>query len=102
MLSQVSGSQYIGKTGLALNLTDTSPINIQLIISGQIVDSFLIDQYRVNFYNDKKTSFEKVGLIPTRIQSDRVANAQSGYMINPGVYFRTGTVIDISFPPAQS
>ena len=101
-LSQVSGSQYIGKTGLALNLTDTSPINIQLIISGQLVDSFLVDQYRVDTYNDKKTSFEKVGMVSTRVQPDRVAYAQSGYTINPGVYFRTGTVIDVSFPPSQS
>lgn len=77
-------------------------MNIQLIVSGQIVDSFLVDEYRVNAYNDKKTSFEKVGLIPTRVQSDRVAYAQSGYTINPGVYFTTGTVVDVSFPPAQS
>ena len=101
-IGQVSGTQYIGKTGLALNLTDTSPINIQLIVSGQIVDSFLVDEYRVNAYNDKKTSFEKVGLVPTWVQSDRVAYAQSGYTINPGVYFRTGTVVDVSFPPTQS
>ena len=101
-IGQVSGTQYIGKTGLALNLTDTAPMNIQLIVSGQIVDSFLVDEYRVNAYNDKKTSFEKVGLIPTRVQSDRVAYAQSGYTINPGVYFTTGTVVDVSFPPAQS
>jgi hypothetical protein len=60
-LSQVSGNRFIGKTGLAFNILDTAAINIQLTISGQMVDSFLVDQYRVNLYNDKKTSFEKVG-----------------------------------------
>jgi len=101
-LSQISGSQFIGKTGLSLNLIDTAPINIQLNISGQIADSFLVDQYRVNLYNDKKTSFEKVAWIPTWVQTNRVVNAQSGNMINPGVYFRTGSVTNVSFPPAQS
>jgi hypothetical protein len=43
-----------------LNLIDTSPIYIQLSISGQLEDSFLVDQYWVDEYNDKKTSFEKI------------------------------------------
>jgi len=60
-LSQVSGSWCIGKTGLSLNLIDTAPIHIYLNISGQREDEFLVDPYRVNLYNDKKTSFEKVG-----------------------------------------
>ena len=59
-LVQISGSQFIAKTGLGLSITDTAAINIQMIISGQIEDSFVVDQYRVNKYNDKKTSFEKV------------------------------------------
>ena len=59
-MAQISGTAYIGKTGLALSMTDTASIYIQLSISGQIVDSFVVDQYRVNKYNDKKTSFEKV------------------------------------------
>ena len=84
-------------------MTDTAPINIHVLISGQIVDSFLVDQYRVNKYNDKKTSFEKVGGISTWVQTNRIANAQSGYTINPGVYFSTGTNIsNISLPPEQS
>ncbi|MEI7919131.1 MAG: hypothetical protein WCH65_02755 [bacterium] len=83
-LSQVSGTQYIAKTGLALNLTDTAAINIQLIVSGQVEDVFLVDQYRVNKYNDKKTSFEKIGPIPTRVQNP--INNQTGYIITPGRY----------------
>lgn len=59
-LSQISGSQYIGKTGLSLNMIDTAPINIQLIVSGQQEELFLVDQYRVDAFNDKKTSFEKI------------------------------------------
>jgi len=59
-LSQVSGNRFIGKTGLSLNLIDTVAINIQLLISGQMEDNFLVDQYRVNQYNNKKTSFEKI------------------------------------------
>lgn len=82
-LSQVSGNRFIGKTGLSLNLIDTAPINIQLIVSGEMEDQFLVDQYRVNLYNDRKTSFEKVGGIPTRTASGRVANVLSGYIANP-------------------
>ncbi len=101
-LSQVSGNRCIGKTWLALNIPDTAAINIQLLVSGQVVDVFLVDQYRVNLYNDKKTSFEKVAQIPTRVQGDRAVNAQSGILINPGIYFRTWTVTNVSFPPVQS
>ncbi len=101
-LSQVSGNRFVGKTGLWLSLIDTAAINIQLSISGQVEDSFLVDQYRVNLYNDKKTSFEKVAWVSTRVQTGRVVNAQSGIIINPGVYFRTGNVTNVSFLPTQS
>jgi len=84
-------------------MTDTSPINIQLIISGQIEDNFIVDQYRVNLYNDKKTSFERIGDTITRVQKDHIANAQSGYLINPGMYFSSGTLgTDVSFSPNDS
>lgn len=83
ILAQVSGTSFIGKTGLALNLTDTAPISVYLSISGQREDEFLVDSYRVNLYNDKKTSFEKIAGIPTRTSSGSVMNAQSGYTINP-------------------
>lgn len=99
---QISGSQFIAKTGLAFNILDTAPINIQLFISGYMEDNFLVDQYRVNQYNDKKTSFEKVGWVSTRVQSDRTINAQSGYTINPGTYFGSGTVTNVSFPLTQN
>jgi hypothetical protein len=102
-LSQISGNSFIGKTGLALNMTDTSSITIQLLISGQIIDNFFVDQYRVNRYNDKKTSFEKVGDISTRVQTSRIANMQNGYLINPGIYFTSGTnITDVSFSPNDS
>ncbi|MCX6824331.1 MAG: hypothetical protein NT085_04345 [candidate division SR1 bacterium] len=101
-LSQVSGNRFIGKTGLALNILDTAAINIQILISGQVEDSFLVDQYWVNLYNDKKTSFEKVGGIPTRVQTSRVVNAQSGTTINPGMYFGTGKFTNVTFPPSLS
>jgi len=99
-LSQIS--ETLGKTWLAFNILDTTAINIQLFISGQREDSFLVDQYWVNLYNDKKTSFEKVAEISTRVQWDRIAYAQSGYTINPGMYFATGNVTNVSFPPTQS
>ncbi len=99
-LSQISGDVLIGKTGLSLNLIDTVTINIHLIISGQIEDSFFVDKYRVNKYNDKKTSFEKVGNLVTPVITDRVRNAKTNHLINPGRYFATGTnLIDVSFPP---
>ena len=101
-LSQVSGNRFIGKTGLSLNLIDTVAINIQLLISGQMEDNFLVDQYRVNQYNNKKTSFEKISWISTRVQTGRVVNAQSGIVVNPGVYFRTGNFTNVSFPLVQS
>lgn len=101
-LSQVSGNWFIGKTGLAFNILDTAAINIQILMSGQMEDSFIVDQYRVNLYNDKKTSFEKVAGITTRVQTGRVVNTQSGNTINPGVYFRTGNPSNVSFPPSLS
>lgn len=102
-LVQISWTSFIGKTGLALSMTDTAAITIHLMVSGQIADSFIVDQYRVDRYNDKKTSFEKVDIIPTRVQSDRIAHAQSGYTINPGIYFTTGMITgNVSFPPEQS
>ena len=102
-ISQVSGNVFMGKTGLAFNMTDTSSINIQIIISGQTVDNFFVDQYRVNTYNDKKTSFEKVGDITTRVQTSRIANMQSEYIINPGIYFNSGIGnTDVSFSPNDS
>ena len=101
-LSQVSGDRFIAKTGLAFNILDTAAINIQILMSGQIEDRFLVDQYWVNLYNDKKTSFEKVGGVPTRVQTSRVFNAQSGITINPGMYFRTGNITNVTFPPSLS
>ncbi len=101
-LSQISGNRFVGKTGLSLNLIDTVPINISLIISGQKADEFLVDTYRVNFYNDKKTSFEKIGGISTRVEISRVVNALSGYIINPWVYTAIGNAsINVSYPPTQ-
>jgi adenine C2-methylase RlmN of 23S rRNA A2503 and tRNA A37 len=86
-----------------LNLIDTSPINVSLWISGQKVDEFLVDQYWVNLYNDKKTSFEKIGNIPTRTTSNRVKNALTGYIINPGVLTVEENIpTNVSFPPIQS
>ena len=102
-LVQLSWTSFVGKTGLGLSMTDTAAINIYLIVSGQIEDSFLVDHYRVNKYNDKKTSFEKVAEISTRVQSDRIAHAQSGYTINPGIYFGTGIFVsNVSIAPEQS
>lgn len=99
-LAQISWNSFIGKTGLALSMTDTAAIVIQLIVSGQIADDFTVDQYRVNKYNDKKTAFEKVAEVSTRVHSDRIAHAQSGYTINPGIYFTTGMITgNVSFPP---
>jgi len=101
--SQVSGNRFIGKTGLSLNLIDTNPINIQLSMSGQVEDSFLVDAYRVNLYNDKKTSFEKIGGISTRTTSGRIVNALSWYTINPWVHSVMENIpTDVSFPPTQS
>jgi hypothetical protein len=74
-----------------------------MLVSGQVVDDFVVDQYRINIYNDQKTSFERVGDIRTRVQSDRVVNAHSGYIINPGRYWTTGIDIsNVSIPPGQS
>lgn len=101
-LSQVSGNRFIGKTGLSLNMIDTAPIVIQLTVSGQVGDEFLVDSYRVNFYNDKKTSFEKLNGVSTRVQTGRIVNALSGYMINPGSYGGLEIPTNVAFPPGQS
>lgn len=100
-LSQILENWCFGKTGLSLNLIDTAAINIQLFISGQRVDIFLVDVYWVNFYNDKKTSFEKVGWISTRVKTS--INNKSGYIINPWVVTVSENIVtDVSFPPSQS
>jgi hypothetical protein len=84
-------------------MIDTAAIDIQIFISGQIADSFVVDQYRVNQYNDQKTSLERVGNVSTRVQSGRVVNAHSGYIINPGRYRAMGeNIVDVSLPPGQS
>jgi hypothetical protein len=102
-LLQITGTSSISKTGLSFSISDTAKISLSLSVSGQIIDNFLVDQYRVNKYNDKKTSFERVGDIPTRVQNDRITNAQSGYTINPGIYFVTGAIIsNVSLSPTQS
>lgn len=102
-LAQISWISFVGKTGLGLSIVDTAQISLQMMISGQIEDSFFVDQYRVNKYNDKKTSFEKIGNISTWVQPDRVTNAQSGYIINPGIYLETGiNITNVSFAPTQS
>jgi len=64
------------------------PITAYLFFSGQLFDSFIVDQNQVNVYNDKKTSFEKIGTIIVPVVSERVRNALSGYIINPGVLFQ--------------
>lgn len=102
-LSQVSGNRFVGKTGLSLNLIDTAPIVIQLTVSGQVKDEFLVDQYWVEVYNDKKTSFEKIGTLSTRVTTGRTRNALSGYIMNPWVItVGENELTDVSYPPTQS
>lgn len=96
-LLMILGTSFIGKTGLAFNILDTAAINIQILISGQMEDDFVVDQYLVGEYNDKKTSLERFGNGITWVQVDRVANTLSGYLINPGMYF--GTKVDIKDTP---
>lgn len=73
-LAQLSGNYFIGKTGLSLNLIDTAAINIQLLLSGQTEDVFLVDQYWVNFYNDKKTSLRKWDEFPPGCKEHKIIN----------------------------
>jgi len=102
IIGQISWNVWIEKTGLSLNFIDTDAINIQLLLSGQVEDNFMVDPYRVNKYNDKKTAFEKIDGMPTRVTSDRTVNALSWYIINPGIYFRTGmNITNVSLSPSQ-
>lgn len=98
-LSMISGTSYIGKTGLALNIIDTTAIDIQMSISGQLQDTFAVDQVQVNLYNDKKTSFEKVYGLVLPVRPERVSNALSGYSINPGIYIASENNPGDSIPP---
>lgn len=97
-VSQAAGTSFIGKTGLGFGLTDTAAIAITLSVSGQIVDTFVVDVARVNQLNDQKTSFERRGDIITGTSKDRAVNAVSGYTINPGIYFASGPSTPISLP----
>jgi hypothetical protein len=98
-MAHVSTSAVVSKTGLGLSMIDTAPLNLTMTLSGQVVDTFNIHEYWVQQYNDKKTSFEKIGNIATAVTIERVIHAQSGYRINPGVYFLTGMILEnVSLP----
>ncbi|MEI6672478.1 MAG: hypothetical protein WCL02_03875 [bacterium] len=98
-LAMVSGTLFIGKTGLALNIIDTEAINIQMSVSGQVQDTFTVDQIQVALYNDKKTSFEKVYGLVLPVHAERITNALSGYTINPGIYIASENNTGDSIPP---
>ena len=98
-MAQISTRTVVSKTGLGLSMIDTAPLNLTMTLSGQVVDTFNIHEYWVQQYNDKKTSFEKIGNIATAVTIERVIHAQSGYRINPGVYFLTGMILEnVSLP----
>jgi hypothetical protein len=51
----------------AMGFTDTKMISVNLLWSGELVDSFYADTGMVTHYNDKLTSLEKVWLSGTYI-----------------------------------
>lgn len=101
-LAQVLDTSCINKTGLGLNMWDTVAIAIILSASWQTNDSFGVHAEEVERENDTKTSFERRGTTIVPVTPERIRNAWSGYMINPGVYFSGERQEEISWPPMHS
>ena len=60
-LSMLSSENTTPKrTWLWLNLGDTNPVVVQLLISGEIVDEFLLTQADVQFMDNTSTSFHRL------------------------------------------
>lgn len=74
----------------SMGFTDTKMISVNLLRSGQFLDSFFADTGIVTHYNDKLTSLEKVWLGWTHIVTwttlDRQLNVSSAYLANPGSF----------------
>lgn len=80
-----------------LSISDTQPINIEIIVSWTIIDNFYIDQSLVSDTNNKKTSFSKyIDTNNTFIsQIEQNFNIQDWYIWNPWKVFEE------SFIPPQ-
>ncbi len=83
------------KTGLWLNLWDTSEVNIELIIDNEIVDQFSVSQTDVKKYDNTSTTFQRLRdgseriILPTSLEMVR----WSTVIANPWVvYYADGTI----------
>ncbi|HPC34247.1 MAG TPA: thermonuclease family protein, partial [Candidatus Absconditabacterales bacterium] len=78
--------------------------NLDLIRSGQVLDNFFVHSSYVDYYyQDYKTSFEKIGTgdswttTVVGLNSDRYYNTNRGIAANPTKYFITGeNLIDVT------
>ncbi|HKL44353.1 MAG TPA: thermonuclease family protein, partial [Candidatus Absconditabacterales bacterium] len=82
---------------------DTGAIDLELVRSGQVLDTFYAHQTQVQYYDDAQTSFEKIGSDSSRtttvvgLSRDRYYNINRGIAANPTTYFTTGeNLIDVT------
>jgi len=73
---------------------NTGAINLDLIRSGQTLDTFYAHETQVQYYTDADTSFEKIGSVSTSrtttvvwLASDRYYNTNWWIAANPTMYF---------------
>ena len=83
-IQDLSAMKYI----VAMSLTDTKAISLDLRYQNQIIDSFFVDTGTVLRYNDKNTSLERnlEDQSITWTSISRTRNVISGYFANPGIY----------------
>jgi hypothetical protein len=58
--NQILDAVVIGKTGLNLTISQSKTLSLDLLYSGTILDSFVVDSGYVKKYKDYNISFEKV------------------------------------------
>ncbi len=82
---------------------DTWEINLDLIRSWQILDTFYVHETQVNYYDQAETSFEKIGSDSSRtttvvwLNRDRYYDINRWIAANPTTYFTTWeNLIDVT------
>lgn len=86
-------------------IPNNQPINLELLRSWNVLDTFFVDETRVNYNQNSNSSFEKVlswfSWYTTFVwlNTDRFFNISRWYSANPTTYFKnTENIIDVSIP----
>lgn len=87
---QIVDTMYIQKTGLAMSMTDTAPLNLSLWFSGSLLDTFQVDSMTVSSLPNKY-GFEKIIIdwiyYITGTSPQRVSNISGDWIANPWIVY---------------